>query len=123
MPKIKVMKYDQALMAIFGIYPPSLIESKYKTLNLISPYILCPSMFASIVLSALYAYQGSEELSFILDAVIIFIGESQALTSYLNMRQKIDLIGNINLKLQEIVDKGTYFFGHFHQQQHNKNTN
>lgn len=106
MSKVKVMKFHQTVMAIIGLYPYPLTESKYKAPNLISPYVMCPCLGGSIVLSALYAYQGSEVLSFVLDAVIIFIGESQALAVYLNMRQKIDMIGNLNQKLQDIVDQG-----------------
>lgn len=108
MTELKVLKSNQVLMGIFGIYPQSL--AKYEALNSISPFFMCSLMGASLVLSAIFAYEGSTELSAVLDAVLIFIGESQALAAYFNTRLKMDRVGILVLKLQDVVDRGIPFF-------------
>lgn len=95
-------------MAAMGIYPYKFMASPLNWLQLLSPYLMVTSLIVCIVLSTMYVYQGwtSTSLSFLLYACINVIGESQSLFAYLNMRRKMDSVGRVHLKLQEIADQG-----------------
>lgn len=63
------------------------------------------SMITCDILAVMYAYQETR-LSLMLEALILLIGASESLSAYLNMKWKMDSVGRVNLKLQEIVDQG-----------------
>lgn len=62
-------------------------------------------MITCDILAVMYAYQETR-LSLMLEALILLIGASESLSAYLNMKWKMDSVGRVNLKLQEIVDQG-----------------
>lgn len=105
MPELTVMKHNRMMMAILGInsYPfasPSLIW-----LRALSPVLVAISLITCVSLAALYVYQETC-LSLILEAAVLVIGATAALLAYLNLKWKVDSVGEVNLKLQEIVDQG-----------------
>lgn len=107
MSKIKVLKYNQAMMIPLGIYPlpPTATYSKLL-LHSFSPYFMIITMILCNILSTTYVYQGSTRLSYIFEAFTLIIGGSEALSVYINMRWKMNRVGDVQLKLQGIVDEG-----------------
>lgn len=110
MAKLKVLELNQTVMSAIDIYPRSSeATSKFKASQLLGSS-MCLFMLTAIILSAVYIYQGSTRLSYILDACIVFIAVSQAFFAYLNMKRKMDSVKSLQLKLQEIVDQGMAIF-------------
>lgn len=105
MSKLKVMKYNRIMMAIWGIYPRSFASPSLKWLQLFSPYLVTITLIISNTLAATYAYQQAQ-LSLILEALVLVIGGTETLFGYLNMKWKMDRVVEVNSKLQEIVNQG-----------------
>lgn len=108
MSKLEVLKYNRAMMTVLGIYPrPATSPSYLKWLQSISPYYIYSTNCASFVLGVMYIYQGSKPLGLLFEAFADTIGVGVAFLAYVNLRWKVDQIGGVQLKLQEIVDQGT----------------
>lgn len=105
MSKLKVMKYNQIMLAALGIYPRSFSSPSLNRLQSLSPYLMTITLMNCEILAALYAYQEGH-LSSLLESLIIIIGGSESLAAYLNMKWKMDSVGQVTGKLQEIVDQG-----------------
>ena len=108
MSKLTVMKYNQIMMAVLDIYPQSFASPSLNKLRSLSPYLMTISLITCDTLAAMYAYQETR-LSLMLEALILVIGASESLSAYLNMRWKMVSAGQVNLKLQDIVDHGINF--------------
>lgn len=107
MSKLKVLEFNQMMMAVSGIYPRPSNPSLYlKLLHAICPYYTIFGMSFAVTLAATYIYQGSTRLSNLFEAFAIVIGGIAALFSYLNMRWKMNVIGHVPSQLQEIADRG-----------------
>lgn len=105
MSKLTVMKYNQIMMAVVGIYPHSFKAPPLNWLQSLSPYLMAISLITCDLFAAMYAYQETQ-LSLMLEAVLLVIGGSQSLAAYFNMKWKMDSAGQVNSKLQEIVQQG-----------------
>lgn len=105
MPKITVMKYNQLVMATLGINPHSFESQTLNWLQSMSPFLMTITLSMCVLLATLYAYQETR-LPLILEAIVLVIGGITALLAYLNMKWKVDSVGEVNSKLQEIVDQG-----------------
>lgn len=105
MSKLTVMKYNQIMMAVVGIYPHSFKAPSLNWLQSVSPYLMAISLITCDLFAAMYAYQ-EVSLSLMLEAVLLVIGGSQSLAAYFNMKWKMDSAGQVNSKLQEIVQQG-----------------
>lgn len=93
------------MMTSLGIYP----TSRSSWLHSISPYFMIIDMTICNILSTTYVYQGSTRLSSVFEAFSLVIGGTEALSAYLNMRWKMDKVGDVQLKLQKIADQGIAF--------------
>lgn len=95
------------MMTSLGIYPRSHTKkSRLDWLHSISPYLLIIDLTFCNILSTTYVYQGSTHLSFVFEAFSLVIGGSEALSAYLNMRWKMNKVGDVHMKLQKIADQG-----------------
>lgn len=108
MSKLTVMKYNQIMMAVLGIYPLSFSSPSLNRLQSLSPYLMIISLMNCNILAALYAYQETR-LSLMVQALILVIGGSQSISAYLNMKWKMNRAGHVNTKLQGVVDQGIDF--------------
>lgn len=101
-----VMKYNQIVMSLSGIYPKSFSAPSLNLLRFISPYFVTINLVICDILSAKYAIQETR-LSLILQACILLIGGSISLSAYHNMRWKMNSAAQVNAKLQEIADQAS----------------
>lgn len=92
-------------MTAMGIYP----QSPANWLQSISPFLMIIDLTMCNMLSTTYVYQGSTHLSQVFEAFSLVIGGSEAVSAYINMKWKTNKAGDVQLKLQEIADQGTYF--------------
>lgn len=73
-----------------------------------SPYFNISGMSAVATLSATYVYQeyNTTRLQFVFEAFALVFGASVALAGYVNMRWKMNQLGDVQSKLQQIADQG-----------------
>lgn len=105
MPKLTVMKYNQMMMTALNINPYSFASPSLNWLQSLSSFFISISLIMCAALAALYAYNETY-LPMILEAVGMVMGATASLSAYLNMRWKMDSVGQVNFYLQEIVDQG-----------------
>lgn len=105
MAKLSVMEFHEKMMAILGIYQHSLASPSLNRLRSLSPYVVIISLILSNTFSIMYVYQ-EPVLSFKLESIALLIGATDALLGYLNLKWKVDKAGQLNRKIQEIVDQG-----------------
>lgn len=105
MSKLTAMGHNQIVMGILGINSYSFASPSLNRLRAFSPFLIAISSTECAVLGILYAYQETR-LPLMLEAVVLVIGATASLFSYLNMRWKMNNVGEMNSKLQELVDRG-----------------
>lgn len=108
MAKFPVMKFNESMMAVLGIYQHSFASPLLNVLRLLGPYLVTISLILSNTFAIMYAYQ-EPNLSFKLEAIALLIGATEALCGYLNLKWKVDKAGKLNGKMQEIADQGIAF--------------
>lgn len=105
MAKLSVMEFDENLMAVLGIYQHPSASPLFNWLRLLFPYVVIISLILSDTFAIMYAYQ-EPVLSFKLEAIALLIGGTEALFGYINLKWKVRKVGQLNCRLQEIVDQG-----------------
>lgn len=108
MSELLVMKYNRIIMAIVGIYPYSFASVSLNLFRSISPYLITIILITCEISAATYAYHETSP-SLMLAALSLVIGGIQSLCAYQNMRWKMDAVGQVHVKLQEIVDQSILF--------------
>lgn len=107
MSKLTVMWHSQIVMGILNINPYTFASPALGWIRLLCPFLITIIMFVCLFLIASFAYQETH-LQLALEAVVVFLGGTASICSYLNMKWKKERIGELNRKLQEIVDEGAY---------------
>lgn len=108
--KLKVMKYNQLMMTALGVCPKSFAASSpsLRWLHTLSPPFMAFFLIVSVGSAGRFILEGSTRLSFICEALIVLIGGIQSFLAFVNMLRKINIIGRMYLRLQEIVDHGLF---------------
>lgn len=106
MSALTLMKHNQRLMAIFAISLQPITSPLLNWLRWLSAFVITIAMIACVALAALYVYQESR-LPLMLEAVVLVLGASASLFSYLNMIWNRNSVVEMNTRLQEMVDEGT----------------
>lgn len=106
MANLKVLKYNQFVLTVWGVYPQSFASAPLDWLRLLSPYLVVFSLTMGFLLAALYVRQGSTHLTYTFEALTIVFGTPQPLFAYFNMKWKMHNVAEVNGELQKIVDQG-----------------
>lgn len=107
MSNLKVLKYNEIVMTVLGIYSrPPHVSCGLRWLHSIMPYYTIVCMIVSFTLSVMYVMHESARLSYVFEACTIGMGSYSGLFASLNMKWKANKAGDVQSKLQKIADKG-----------------
>lgn len=107
MSKLIVMKYNQIMMAIFGMNTYSFASFALNWLRASYPFVITTTLITCIRLALIYAFNETL-LARRLEGLIPAIAAITSLSSYLCMMWKVNGVDQIKRNLQRIVDQGIY---------------
>lgn len=100
----KVLRYNQNLMAILGIYSNETKNEFFK--SPVAIFILFILSVFAITSTGIYAYKNIQQFDDALQAIYVSIAGIQCVGMYVTVGRKMREIKTLQFELQKIVDEG-----------------
>lgn len=113
MAKFKVLETIQYNMGLMGIYPRNMIDSTVNVFKSIEYFTIISAMVMNTLVCGAFIYKNPSDFQAILETLIVIFASSQSTGVYLSFGKNFYKVKDLHLKLQEIVDKSTFYFLNF----------
>lgn len=110
MATFRVLKYNQWIMSMLGVYSYRLTDLTNKLFKSIGSYYIIFMLGSCVISSAVFIYLNWPKFELIFEPSIVVCGGTQSFGMYLNIVLQMDKIKILHLKLQEIVEKEGNFW-------------
>lgn len=102
----QVLKYNQAIMAPFGIYPYRMTGPCNEFYTSFGSYYIITFLMAFLVLSSILVSKNIENTALALEVSCTIIGEMQAAGMFMSIGLQLKNIRALHITLQDLIDKG-----------------
>ncbi|XP_031637097.1 uncharacterized protein LOC116349691 [Contarinia nasturtii] len=105
--KFKVLKHNQTLMAWLGIHSYRLTEPSNEFYKSFGTYYILISIVSVFLISSTYTALFSTDFQTVIQAWLLVVAGIQSGGMFISIGLEMKTIKRLQIKLQEIVDKGT----------------
>lgn len=110
MAKFKVLETIQSYMAPMGIYPRNMIDSNVNVYKSIEYPVIMGFLVVNTIICGAFICKNPSEMDAILNTLIVIFASLQSIGVYFSIGNSFNKVRDLHAKLQDMVDKGTFYF-------------